>query len=61
MFGDLLSSAIRITTLPLDAANIAMDVATGGSGSKHSRSDSPLGALEEIRDAIADTAQEIDE
>ena len=63
MFGSLLSSAIKIATLPVDAANIGMDVMTGGDGSKSSRNDSdnPLSLLEQMRDAVADAAEDIDD
>jgi len=63
MFGKLLSSAIKVVTLPIDAANIALDVATGGDGSKESRNDdlNPLSDLENIRDRIAESAEEIDD
>lgn len=62
MFGKLLGTAIRVATLPLDAVNAAVDLSIGGSGSKHSRTDgaNPLGILEEIRDRVAETAEEID-
>jgi hypothetical protein len=65
MFGSLLSSAIKIATLPLDAANVAQDIAFGGSGSKASRTNqwdcNPLGDLERLRDKVADAAEEIDD
>lgn len=61
MFGRLLSKTIRVVTLPLDAANAAADIATGGDGSKRSRNQfSPLAPLEELRDVVADTAEDID-
>ena len=63
MIGKFLSTAIRVVTLPVDAASAAVDVAVGGDGSKRSRTDgsNPFGMLEEIRDAVADTADEIDQ
>lgn len=64
MFGKLLSSAIKITTLPLDAVNAAQDIAFGGSGSKSSRTQdnfNPLGDLERLRDKVADSAEDIDD
>ncbi len=63
MIGKFLSTAIRVVTLPVDAASAAVDVAVGGDGSKRSRTDgsNPFGMLEEIRDAVADTAEEIDQ
>jgi hypothetical protein len=62
MFGKLLGSAIRIVTLPIDAANAALDIAAGGDGSKESRTeDSITGDLEKLRDKVAETADEIDD
>lgn len=65
MFGNLLSSVIRVATLPIDAANAAADLATGGDGSKQSRTDenlpNPLNMAERLRDRVAETAKEIDE
>lgn len=62
MFGNLIGSAIRIATLPVDAANAGMDMITGGDGSKRSRTsdDNPLAMLENLRDRVAETAEEID-
>lgn len=63
MIGNLLSTVIRVATLPIDATSATLDVLVGGDGSKQSRIDgsNPLGMLEEIRDAVADTAKEIDQ
>jgi hypothetical protein len=62
MFGKFLSTAIRVVTLPVDAVNVGMDIATGGDGSKESREDVPLTSdLEKLRDAIADTAEDLDD
>ena len=66
MFGKLLSSAIKIVTLPIDVANSAMDIATGGNGSKSSRTGyqndgSPFAMVEKLRDNVADAAKDIDE
>lgn len=63
MIGKLIGTAIRVVTLPLDAANAGMDILTGGDGTKKSRADleSPLTILEEIRDRTAEAAEEIDE
>ncbi len=64
MFGKFISSAIKVATLPLDAANAAMDMATGGDGSKRSRTHpgdcTPTGELEKLRDRVAEAAEEID-
>lgn len=63
MIGKLLSATIRAVTLPIDVASAAVDVAVGGNGTKQSRTDgsNPFGMFEEIRDAVADTAKEIDQ
>jgi len=63
MIGKLLSTAIKIATLPVDAANAGMDILCGGTGAKNSRNgyDSPLSALEQLRDKIADEAESIDD
>lgn len=65
MFGKLLSKTIKVVTLPLDAANAAGDMMTGGSGSKRSRTDprdlNPLGDLERLRDRVAESAEDIDD
>lgn len=62
MFGKLLSSVIKVATLPVDAVNSAVDIAGGGSGSKSSREQIPLlGDIEKIRDRIADAAKDCDE
>lgn len=62
MLGKLIGTAIRVVTLPVDAANAGMDIMCGGSGTKRSRmsDDSPLTMLEELRDRIAETAEDID-
>jgi len=65
MFGKLLSTAIKVATLPLDAANAGFEILTGDSGSKQQRTRSstcsPLGDLERLRDRIAEAAEEIDD
>lgn len=63
MFGKLLGTAIRVVTLPIDAANAGMDMMCGGSGTKKSRNfdANPLSMLETLRDRIAETAEEIDD
>ncbi len=62
MIGKLISSAIRVVTLPVDAVSAAADIVTGGDGTKESRIQEPLtGDLERLRDAVAKAAEEIDE
>lgn len=62
MFGKLLGTAIRVVTLPVDAVSATLDIVTGGDGSKKSRTDdcNPFGIIENIRDRVAETAEEID-
>lgn len=62
MIGKILGTTIKIATLPVDAANAAIDVLCGGSGDKESRNSvaSPLSLLENIRDAVIKTVEEID-
>ncbi len=64
MFGKLLSSVIKVATLPLDVANAGMEILTGDSGSKKQRTNpytcSPLGDLERLRDLAAEAAEDID-
>lgn len=64
--GKIISSGIRIATLPVDAANAAADIVTGGDGSKRSRNHNPhfpnpLSAAEKLRDRVAETAEDIDD
>jgi len=64
MFGKLISSAIKVVTLPIDGANAAMDIMCGGDGSKRSRlrhGVDPLADLERLRDRVADAAKDIDD
>lgn len=66
MFGKLISSGIKIVTLPVDAASAAADLVTGGDGSKRSRTNTsdfpnPLGAMEKLRDRVAEAAEDIDD
>lgn len=66
MFGKLLSSAIKVATLPAVAANAAVDIATGGDGSKRSRCrnddvPNPFALIEEVGDALADAAKRCDD
>ena len=60
MFGKLISTAIKVVTLPVDAVESALDLATGGDGSKQSKNQSDVPRLSQLRDAICDTAEEID-
>lgn len=64
MLGNLISSVIKVATLPVDAVNASVDVLTGGDGSKRSRNDpdspNPLSLVEQVRDAVAKAAEDID-
>lgn len=65
MLGKLLSTTIKVVTLPVDAASAAADIVSGGDGSKHSRTRSGEmlpnvpGAIEEMRDRVAQAAEDI--
>lgn len=65
MLGKLIGTAIRVVTLPVDAASAGFDMLTGGDGSKRSRTNpndfTPFGGLESLRDRIAEAAEDIDE
>lgn len=61
MFGKLLSNTLKVVTLPIDASNCALDVLTGGDGSKASREDADLMGLEALRDELSDILEDIDE
>lgn len=63
MIGSILGAAVRIATLPIVAADAAMDIACGGSGSKRERelTDSPLNGLANLGEEIAKACENIDE
>jgi len=50
MIGKLLSTVIKIATLPIDVAEIGMDVMTGDDGVRRDKSDLPC--LSNPRDAV---------
>lgn len=63
MFGKILSTAVEVVTLPIDVADIGMDVLVGGDGSKASREQNdatPTRLLTDIRDGICETLEDID-
>jgi len=60
MFGSFISAAIKVATLPLDVAESAADLMTGGDGSTQSKRQSGFPLLSELRDAACDKAEEID-
>ena len=59
MFGSILSSVVKVATLPVDVIDAVADVACGGDGSKESRAtgDNPL---TEIRDGICKALEDLD-
>lgn len=62
MFGKLLGAAINIASLPIEAGNAVVDVATGGSGKKSSRKEIPiLGDIEQAADDLAEEAEGLDD
>jgi len=62
MIGKILSTTLKVATIPIDAASIALDLAIGDDGSKQSRTQNPgTGDLETLRDRIAEALEEIDQ
>jgi hypothetical protein len=63
MIGKLLSSTVKLVTMPVDIADTAFDIATGGDGSKASRTSAPTpGAFfEMVRDETCEMLEEINE
>jgi hypothetical protein len=60
MFGNLISKTIKLATLPLDAAESIVDVATGGDGSKRSKRRAGVPLPSELRDAVCRAAKDLD-
>ena len=60
MLGKLLSSAVKIATLPVDIVDATLDVASGGDGSKESRKTGG-NPITEVRDGIGKAIEDIDE
>ena len=62
MIGKILSTTLKVATIPIDAASIALDLAIGDDGSKQSRTQNTgTGDLETLRDRIAEALEEIDQ
>jgi hypothetical protein len=63
MFGKLISTVFKVATLPIDVASISLDVLSGGDGSKDERLDSHnlIAPLEQIRDKICETMEDLDD
>ena len=60
MLGKLLSSAVQLVTIPVDIVEIGLDMATGGDGSRHGLKQADLPLISELRDAVAETLEKID-
>ena len=61
MFGSILSSAVKVATLPLDVTNSVVNVVSGGQGSKQERERTLLtGDLEKLRDELASALEDLD-
>ena len=60
MLGKLLSSAVRLVTLPVDIVETGVDLATGGDGSLRGLKQADLPLISEFRDAVAETLEKID-
>lgn len=61
MFGNLISSVVKVVTLPVDVVESVVDLASGGDGSKESFDKSDLPRPSALRDAICDRIKEIDD
>jgi hypothetical protein len=59
MFGKLLSSTLKVVTLPIDVAEIVLDVTTGGNGDREGM-DEVLPMPSKIRDKAARVLEDID-
>jgi len=59
MIGNILSGVVKIVTSPIDIAESAIDILSGGDGSKESKSISePI--LSSIRDGICKGLEDLD-
>lgn len=63
MIGKLLSSTVKLVTMPVDIVDATLDIACGGDGSKASRTSVPTpGAFfEMVRDETCELLEDIDE
>ena len=61
MFGKLLSTVIKVATIPVDIVETTIDVVAGGDGSKRSIDQADIPRPSAIRDAICERIEEIDE
>lgn len=60
MIGKLLSTVTKIATLPVDVAEVTLDVVTGGDGSRQQMKDANMPMLSELRDGICEVMEDID-
>lgn len=59
MIGKLLSDAIKIATIPIDVAEIALDLTTGGDGSRKELKQSDLPLASNLRDEVTKVLDKI--
>lgn len=52
MFGKLISSVVKVVTLPIDIVESGVDVVCGGDGSKQSKNQSDMPRLGSLRDGL---------
>lgn len=60
MIGKLLSTAIKVATIPIDSIDAALGALSGGDGSKESIDQADIPRPSAIRDAVCDRVEEID-
>ena len=62
MIGKLLSKAIKVVTVPIDIAEVGIDLITGGSGSKRSREKlkDEIPMISSLRDEVCDVLEDLD-
>ena len=63
MIGRFLSKCVKVVTVPIDACEAALDLATGGDGSKWSRKQmqDAVPCLSSARDAVCEILQDLDD
>lgn len=60
MLGKLLGGVVRLATVPLDVAEIGMDLMTGGDGNRKEMRDA-FPCASELRDKFANALEQIDD
>ena len=58
--GGLIGKAIKLATVPIDIAEVGLDLATGGDGSRDGLKDADLPMASQLRDAVVDVVENID-